>query len=880
MAAIGRRDKPGSSRHVRRTTIFGIAADDPVMTTGLSHVGMSPPLAALCLWWAVLAGVVVDAPARGSETPCAITVVGQRVVLESPALAFTLDTADGLRAVSWENRLTGRKLILGNGPEVELDIGLPKQPRTAPKFRVAKLPASARGDSLAATFELVADDPPAAVTVTYRWDTRQPVLRKFVTITNCGASEWNRLLHVQLGNYRTDARGETPDPGYPVQLTRTHLSTERAEVADPAGRERGFPAYIEWQFFASLAHPAGVATRRDGELSLRQLPGVKLAPGATFACMEAVYGVSRVGEARGAFRDYLHSRMRRVLRRHDKPLAIFEPFGGKPDGDFWQTEEYLLDNLAKVAAGRRDAGLHWDYYSIDFWHDPMGDLKTPHAGRFPNGFTNILAELEALGTHPGLWLDSGQLGQWTIAENPALAAARVAPQSLKLCRATEPANRFYIEGYAHQLRANGIRLVKFDNALFNCENPAHEHLPGNYSAEPIQNAIIEFLRALDRECPDVFIMLYWNYRSPWWLEYADTIYDIGMRMEGASFATFPALRARDSVIRRLDQGRWMVKDLPALGWDTLGVWLSDWPWNSRIGKEAWQDAVVMDLCRGHLLAQLWSDTAYLSAAERRQMADFIALLKARPDCFRNPRFLFGNPWKNEPYGYCCTDGQRAFIAINNGVWRDNRFTLQLNSAWGLPDGRRWKLYRHWPEPAQLGGKLGPKTSITLRPFEIVLLEVVPINEPPTLNRPFAPRPLPKKPTEPAQPVSLAVEPADGSEQTARPNPTRAFVLRGTVPATRAGGVLALSIEFRQAGQPFWTFHGESAFSVAGTVSGRPATFQPAVRRKASYPCPWQTWRTPVGPSAAAQSVELRIQSTLPVFVEHRFSAHFIPLRLR
>jgi hypothetical protein len=69
----------------------------------------------------------------------------------------------------------------------------------------------------------------------------------------------------------------------------------------------------------------------------------------------------------------------------------------------------------------------------------------------------------------------------------------------------------------------------------------------------------------------------------------------------------------------------MLKDWPALGWDTLGVWLSDWTWNSRIGKEAWQGGVIMDISRGHMLAQLWSDTPYLSPGERRQMADFIAL---------------------------------------------------------------------------------------------------------------------------------------------------------------------------------------------------------------------------------------------------------------
>ncbi len=601
----------------------------------------------------VLATCVWPRHARGEEG-CRVVQQEKQVELGSPFFAFRLDTAAGLRAESWENRLTGRKLSLGNGPELEFDLGLPDKPLQTPQLQVAKVQVQAQGEAGEVVFQLTAKEPVASVEVTYRWDAKQPVLRKFVTITNRSGQQWNRLLNVRLGSYSTDAQAEVADPDYPALL--------ESRIDDLAGKQRGFPAYVEWQFFVGLAHPAGFAMRQDQELSLRQMPGAKVAPGASFECMEAVYGVSREGLARQAFRDHLLTRMRRVLRGHDKPLAIFEPFGAKPDGNFWETEEFVLDNLAKVAEGQRDSGLHWDYYSIDFWHDPKGDLKTPDAGRFPNGFTKILPELTKLGTRPGLWVDSGNVGDWTIVENPAVARALTAArgsQSFGLCRATEPANRFYIEGYAHQLRENGVRLVKFDNVQLTCSSPDHEHLPGDYSTEPIANALIEFYRSLDRECPDVFIMLYWYYLSPWWLQYADTVFDVGMHMEGASFSPYPALRARDSVTRRLDRGRWMLKDWPALGWDTLGIWLSDWPWNSRIGKEAWQGGVIMDISRGHLLAQLWSDTAYLSPDERRQMADFIALLKARPECFRNSRFILGNPWKDEPYGYCCTDGKRA-----------------------------------------------------------------------------------------------------------------------------------------------------------------------------------------------------------------------------
>jgi hypothetical protein len=673
-----------------------------------------------------------------------VTVQGDTVELHSPFFVFRLNVVDGLQADFWENHLTGRKLNLGGGPEVGFDLGLPGQPLTTPKLRVVQKPGPGTAPASQAVFELASDAPDLGVSITYRWDAQQPVLRKFVSITNRSGAAWDRLLNIRLGSYATDARSGDKDPDFPLYLTESHQGGALVAVGDPPGRVRGFPAYLEWQFFLGLAHPAGFATRQGGEVLLRQLPGLKLAPGASFECMEVVYGVSGAGGARQAFCDHLLGRMRRVRRAHDQPLAIFEPFGSKPDGDFWETEEFVLSNLAKVAEGRQQSGLRWDYYCLEFWHDPAGDLAGPSLKRFPRGFTRFVEELNRLKMKPGLWLDSGELGGWSIAANPAVKRS-LTRQGGSLCRATAPINRFYIDGFTRQIRENGVRLLKFDNFLDRCDEPGHAHLPGDYSTEPICNAVIDCYQALDAACPELFLMLYWKYRSPWWLLHADTLFDVGTRIEAASFAAWPTLRARQSATRRLDQARWMVKDFPALGWDPLGVWLSDWDWNSRIGKEAWQDGVVMDLCRGHLLAQLWSDTPYLSPPERAQMADFISLLKARPDCFRHPRFILGNPWREEPYGYCCSDGRRTFIAINNGVWRERAFTLELNPAWGLPDGRQWHLYRWYPEPARLRGDgpvLPAKPTIALRPFEIALFEIVPAGEAPTLNRAFEERPLP------------------------------------------------------------------------------------------------------------------------------------------
>ena len=686
---------------------------------------------------AALATPAHSAPAKGG---CSVTQRSRQVEIRSPFFVLRLDTSDGLRARSFQNRLTGHTISLGDGAELGVDIGLPGGPLVTPTWRVVGVNDESRQAAGRVVFRLTAADPRLSADVTYEWKAEEPVLRKFVEITNRGAADLNRVLNVRLGTYRPDA--------------------------EASSRERGFPLYIGDELLMSLAHPAGWAMAQDSTAELRQYPGVLLAPGQTFRSMEAVYGVGQAGEARAAFLAHLRSRMRRVVRGHDKPYAIFEPFGARPDGNFDESEEFVLDNIAKVAEGQRDSGCRFDIYSVDFWVDYRGDLKAPDPVRFPNGFTRIKEELAKLGTSPGLWIDSSWEA-WSIGGNPAVQATLnydpangpgSAPSGRpSFCRATEPIRSMYTEAFRYHIRENGVRLIKFDNLDDSCNNPAHAHLPGIYSTQAIDDAVIECLHALDAECPDVFLVLYWGHRSPWWLLHGDTLFDSGSAIEAASPSSQPAPYARDSVTQRLDQAQWATQDVPWLGKDSLGVWFSSWGWNSSVGKERWQEGFIMDLCRGSMLAQPWSDTDWLSPPERRQMADFTALLKARPDCFGNPRKILGDPAKDEPYGYCCSNGERAFIALSNCAWTDSTLTLQLNREWGLPEGRRWQLYRWYPSPARLGGirdTFGREAALPLRPFEVALIEAVPDGEAPTLDREFAYERIPEGFAEPTRQLDV------------------------------------------------------------------------------------------------------------------------------
>lgn len=732
-------------------------------------------------------------------------------------------------------------------------------------WSVARCRVERQGKKGEARFDLRAQKLELAARVTYRWSANQPTLHKFVEITNASSRE-TRLLSVRLGDYATAAR-----------------------VSEG---EQGFPVYLDDQFFATLAHPAGWATGEDGRVRLRQFPGQRLAPGRTFRCMEMVLGVAPAGEARNGFLAHVRSRMRRVVRGHDKPLAIFEPFGSWPCQGFLSTEPteaILLDNLRQVARGQKESGCHFDFYSIDFWCDSKGDLRRADPKRFRHQFDKLRRVLASLGTRPGLWIDSS-MTYWSIGDNPVVQPTLThdpayGTERPTLCRATEPVRSMYAKAFRHHLRANGVRLVKFDNLSAICHNPHHNHLPGVYSTEAIMDGVIETLRELDAECPDVFLMLYWGHRSPWWLLDADTLFEPGVEIEAAHPGSSPTRFVRDSITQGLDQAQWWCKDVPPLGKDSLGVWLSDWGWNSSVGRERWQEAFVMDMCRGSLLAQPWSDQRWLNPPQRQRMAEFIALLKAAPGCFANPRFILGNPWRDEPYGYCCTDGERTFLALNNCCWKDSvvdvASIVSARSGPPLAHARSHDVYRWHPKPARL---TGDTTRIALRPFEVVLLEIVPAGRAPSLPRRFATAPMPRAFREPTCRIKPGISvprrtvplrlPIENEPKKPLP-PKRVLRVTGQTPVSRRGGELVVTARLRRGSTACLLKNTGSYFAAEGTLARRRATWTPVVREQ-TYPAAWQAWRAHARAADKDLAWELTVTAGLPHDVRIAWDCYFVP----
>jgi len=109
----------------------------------------------------------------------------------------------------------------------------------------------------------------------------------------------------------------------------------------------------------------------------------------------------------------------------------------------------------------------------------------------------------------------------------------------------------------------------------------------------------------------------------------------------------------------------------------------------------------------------------------------------------------------------------------------------------------------------------------------------------------------------------------------QPSGPRSLVVKGQVPASANGGLLAVTIEMTRGSQPMRVGGPGKHLTAQGTLAGQPAVCKP-VLGTATYPSCWQAWRMAVAPSAQLQPFEFTITATFGPYVQLTSQVHFVP----
>jgi hypothetical protein len=399
--------------------------------------------------------------------------------------------------------------------------------------------------------------------------------------------------------------------------------------------------------------------------------------------------------------------------------------------------------------------------------------------------------------------------------------------------------------------------------------------------------IADCARAL---APDVFIMWYWGLRSPFWALHGDAIFESGLQMEGSGTSSTPTLYYRDSVTLAQDQNARHATTIPPLLKDSLGVWLSDTRWGNFMSTERWREALVMDLGRGsRLFPNLWGNLHDLSDDDVSFLAWIIALSRKNAALFQHRRTLPGDPFHNDVYGYAHARGLRGFLFFHNAHFAARRGVARLDASLGFSarPGTPVRVCAHFPEKKQLrqpdgaNYRVGDTLDVWLRPFETLMLEVMPAKG----RRPRLPLRLLSDAQAARLGSALALKPAaldprmdlrfaDAAAFEQRKLARRSFAFEGTLPALAAGtSILAIVIRLRQ-GEAEWKFAPTVVQIVQALVriDGRnvPLVPVPDGRQHGNTQnsgCSWLVWKVRLNPGWANAHLKLAVHANLPEGVE-------------
>jgi len=508
-----------------------------------------------------------------------------------------------------------------------------------------------------------------------------------------------------------------------------------------SGGAQGFPCNIGNDVFCGIRHPSGISVGWDDSVYLGTLPGRKLAPGEIYQSKEAVFGVSNEGEAGQAFVRHLETH---CARKNDL-IQFYHSYGihdvAGLDNPTYLTEELVMDSLDNIEDLRK-YGVDFEYYFLDAgWSNPHGDLTDFDPRFFPDGPAKVTGRIKDMGMKLGLWTSPacGPHAFYPNVKNDLLEPSMTEKNGWALCVASEPWHSLYRDAILHHIRVNNVSGIKLDGGMFVCNNPEHDHLPGKYSTETIMDSTLQIFADLRVECPDLFVMYYWNTRSPWWLLWGDTIYERGVLMEGATPSDTPSRELRQSVTISLDQVVQHAWDLvPLASSDSLGVWLSNTRWASYMGAEGWRDSWVMDIARGSMLSQMWGDLNMLDSEDRQLWGRVWTWLRNCKALRQKAVRILGSPWESEPYGYAYADSEQAAVFVYNPSFDARQITLDMGEL-SETLKQSCEIKSIYPEECGLGVLSGGKFSMWLKPWEVKLLSVVPAgNE--SVGQPYVDQP--------------------------------------------------------------------------------------------------------------------------------------------
>jgi len=271
------------------------------------------------------------------------------------------------------------------------------------------------------------------------------------------------------------------------------------------------------------------------------------------------------------------------------------------------------------------------------------------------------------------------------------------------------------------MREDGVNIFKWDRA-------------GN-GVSPHFMALLDIADNLRKENPAVFInVTVGTWPSPFWLNHVDTTWrngtaDVGWAGKGDTreqwityrdggcyqrFVEMSPLYPLNSCMHHgIVQGRCFQGEIV-----------------SKSGANLKHDARAY-FANGAMLQEMYLTPSLLTPDAWDRVAEAAKWAHANADVLVDSHWVGGDPLRLEPYGYAAWNARKGTLMIRNPDDSPQTIALDASAVFELPAGapRRYRVispYADTPAPVK-EWVVGRPITIALKPFEVIVLEAIPIS---------------------------------------------------------------------------------------------------------------------------------------------------------
>ena len=669
---------------------------------------------------------------------------GHRLVLENEVLECSWTVSDGrLKPELLTDKLSGTTLNLTKSECFQ--VVLAKSPRAESQTVMASH-LSVVGEPVLDDVEPSASSPRAAE--------RAGARRMTVDLASGDGNlkiRWQAVLRDGSNYLRQHI--ELTTTSEPVELVDAVLWDVAVPNARVAGSVDGSPA-VSGNLFFACEHPmswtrildSAAADEKEARLQCGYPFQATLRPGGSLG-RSWVVGIVPERQLRRGFLYYLE-------RERAQPYRPFLHYnnGSEIGCRYWQKQghgepgeaEQFRRNQQQVWLENIDAfgselvakrGVTMDSFVHDFEWDDENAVWRFHQG-YPDGFAPVEQAAQRHGASVGVWLSpwGGYPCRKARIESGRRQGFETNDQGLTLA-----GPRYYARVRAvcaGMVRQFGVNYFKFDG--FGAGNNQTGAGPYASDVESLLRLIDE-LREID---PHVFVNpSTGSWPSPFWLFWADSIWrqgsDTSLAGKGSQRQQWITYRDGGVYAGVLARGPlYPINALMIHGIYVNHLPLFGNPYDPASQRPTYEPGDIVAEIRsffgtGTNLQELYVAPDLMTPETWDALAEAANWARENSDVLVDTHWVAGDPAKGEVYGWASWSPRKANLVLRNPDDKPARITLDLATAFELPDGaaQQYVLKSPWKEDADeppLTASAGRPHTFELQPFDVLSLEALPV----------------------------------------------------------------------------------------------------------------------------------------------------------